>query len=465
MAVAKRCRTSRCVIGMLGLLLLTGSARAQDSHYWTIQHGNRARLLGGAVVGSVTDLSAVYYNPARLGFSERNELVLAGNVVQITRIVVENPLGGTRNLTTTRLGGVPSLFAGEIRFGFLGSHRLAYSFLERHDLDLRIEARGDLDPAQLGLPASVQQVAANLGFESRMSDYWAGLTWAMPLGARTGLGVSQFVTVRSHRKRAGSLLQARADSAAGVALLQDDFDYQHWGLVWKLGVGAQLDPWRLGLTLTTPGVGLFGSGKVGYDESRVATDLDGDGSSVGRIISDFQEGLPVTWKSPPSVALGLGYSRGSTTRLHAAVEWFGATGRYVVLDAEPIPIDGTSETVSSDVIADFGSVVNVGIGVQQRLSSRFDGLLSFRTDHSATPAASDANVSVTRWDLHHVAAGARFEVAAASFTFGAVYAFGNQVLRRQAPPPEGTLPPDEESAIRSRLRRVTFILGFEFQSN
>jgi hypothetical protein len=44
-------------------LLFAGPATAQDSQWWTNQYGNRARLLGGAVIGSARDLSAVYYNP------------------------------------------------------------------------------------------------------------------------------------------------------------------------------------------------------------------------------------------------------------------------------------------------------------------------------------------------------------------------------------------------------------------
>jgi len=70
-------------------------------------------------------------------------------------------------------------------------------------------------------------------------------------------------------------------------------------------------------------------------------------------------------------------------------------------------------------------------------------------------------VSVTRWNLYHVAAGARFEVATASFTFGAVYAFGNQVLPSQSTTPDG----DVTESLRSRMRRLTLILGFEFNSN
>jgi len=53
-------------ISLLGLTLLTARAYPQDAHYWTDQYGSRSRLLGGAVIGSVDDLAAVYYNPARL---------------------------------------------------------------------------------------------------------------------------------------------------------------------------------------------------------------------------------------------------------------------------------------------------------------------------------------------------------------------------------------------------------------
>jgi hypothetical protein len=457
-----RYRRTSIALSLLVFAIAAPRAVAQDSQYWTLQHGNQARLLGGAVVGSVTDLSAVFYNPGLFGFSEASEIVLAGNVVRLTKITLKDPLGIGKNLSSTRLGGVPSLFAGELRLGFLGRHRLAYSFLGRHDLDIRLETRGDLDPALLGLPPALDQLSVNLGFESRLSDYWGGLTWAVPLGERMGLGVSQFVAVRSHRKRDGSLVQARADSAAGVALLIDDFDYQHWRLLWKVGFGAQFDPWRLGVAVTTPSIGLFGSGSVGYDETVVSTDLDGDGSSVASVISNFQDGLSVSWRSPLSVAVGGAYSRKGTTRVHVTAEWFNALGRFTVLDAEPVPVGDSLGPRDADVVAEYGSVVNFGIGVEQRLSPRFDGFASFRTDFSAVPTGSDANLAVATWDLFHVAGGAQFTVENMAFTFGAVYAFGNHSNQTGADlipdaGAEDNLPP-----LEVRWRRLTFILGFEF---
>ncbi|MCK5573886.1 MAG: hypothetical protein KAJ12_14040, partial [Bacteroidetes bacterium] len=47
--------------------LLSQAVLAQDSHYWNLHYGTQSTLLGGAVIGSVADLSAAFYNPGWLG--------------------------------------------------------------------------------------------------------------------------------------------------------------------------------------------------------------------------------------------------------------------------------------------------------------------------------------------------------------------------------------------------------------
>ena len=59
---------------LAAVLLSPGLARAQDSHYWTLQYGPVAELLGGTVVGSSRDLSAFSperFVPAALPLSAR----------------------------------------------------------------------------------------------------------------------------------------------------------------------------------------------------------------------------------------------------------------------------------------------------------------------------------------------------------------------------------------------------------
>ncbi|UCF19492.1 MAG: hypothetical protein JSU87_16475 [Gemmatimonadota bacterium] len=451
---------------LLGLLVAATSGLPQDTQYWTSQYGNRARLLGGAVVGSATDLSTVYYNPGLLALVEQPELLLAANVVQATQVKIRDALGQDEDLSSTRVGGAPSLFAGELRLGFLGKHRLAYSFLTRHDLDLRLEARGAVRPDLAGLDPALDLLSVRLGFETRLSDYWAGLTWAVPLSEHLGLGVTQFVAIRSQRTRNTSVLQVRGDSLGGIALSGYDFEYQHWRLLWKVGVGAKFDRWRLGLAVTAPSLGLWGGGSIGLDETVIAADLSQDGSSVSQVVSDFQDDLSADWKSPFSIAGGLSYSRRGGTRLHASAEWFDGVGPFTVMDAGPVATDDPTEVRDADVTEEFGSVLNAGFGVEQRFSENVEGYASFRTDFSAADPDTGASASVTSWDIYHLAAGATFTVGRSDFTLGAVYGFGDAPTAARL-----TLIPDGEVAepgvesedlnrLDARFRRLTFILGF-----
>ncbi len=440
--------------------LLAGSAAAQDTNYWTNQFGNQARLLGGAVIGSVGDIAAVYYNPGRLALVDTRELVLGGNVMQYSAITVSNALGEGLDVTSATLGGVPSLFAGEFRGAWLGDHRLAYSFLNRHDFDVRIEERADLthlvnDP--------VDFLVASLEFEQRMSDYWAGITWSHKPTAWLGIGVSTFLSVRNQRLRDQILAQAQADSSGGMALQSNDFDYQHWGVLWKIGIAGQFGPWDVGLSATTPIVRLFGTGRVGFDETLILQDHDSGGST--HIVTDFQQEIPTTFHSPISAGLGVAYDFGST-RLHASSEWFAAVATYTVLDTEPIPVPGSPDTKNSDVTDQAASVVNFGVGVEHQFNDRLSGYMSFRTDYSAAIPPFDTNATLSTWDIWHIAAGAAFPVGKTEFTLGAVYAFGNdsrlrgiKLIPEEDPDDDGILLPQD---LETKFNRLTFILGFSF---
>ena len=59
----------------------------QDAHYWNIQYGTSSTLLGGAVIGSVSDLSATYYNPGAVAlFEDANFIFRAGKLNRQNRL-------------------------------------------------------------------------------------------------------------------------------------------------------------------------------------------------------------------------------------------------------------------------------------------------------------------------------------------------------------------------------------------
>ncbi len=75
------------------LLLACGAVYAQDNHYWTHQFGTRSALMGGAVVGGVEDTSAVYYNPARLGWVLNDSLKVSADAYQLSILSIADGAG------------------------------------------------------------------------------------------------------------------------------------------------------------------------------------------------------------------------------------------------------------------------------------------------------------------------------------------------------------------------------------
>ncbi len=185
-------------LAALTQLLPGSSASAQDTQYWTNQYGNRARMLGGSVIGSVSDISAVFYNPGRLAINPTTGLILAGNVFQATGVTRETGLG---DLSSTKIDALPALFAGEFTLGFMGKSRLAYSLLTRQNFDIAVSARGSLEAFDVpGL-----DTGAEIRFDQNLGESWGGLSWAWPLGDRFGIGVTWFGALRSQRSREQTL--------------------------------------------------------------------------------------------------------------------------------------------------------------------------------------------------------------------------------------------------------------------
>ena len=288
---------------LLSLLIVfqVSPSAAQDANYWTNQYGNEARLLGGIVVGSSKDVSAVFYNPGRLSLIENPELLLAGNVVRFTSITVKDALGAGLDIGSSKVGGAPSLFAGEINIDESNKRRLAYSFLTRQDFSINLEERADL--TQLTDPP-LDFFTTSVSLRESMTEYWAGMTWSSRLSEKVGVGATLFGLFRDQNLRGLSLSQAKVDSLGGIAVQRDAFDYLYIGALLKLGIGADLGDWRAGLSVTTPNLKIYGDGNYGRDDSVVGQDLNGNGEEASQILTGYEQDVDTNYHSPTSVRGG-----------------------------------------------------------------------------------------------------------------------------------------------------------------
>lgn len=443
------------------MLLGAGAeAQGQDAHYWTTQYGNRSRLLAGAVIGSVDDVSSVFYNPGALALLDQAELLLGGNVFEYTNVGYNGLIAGEVDLSSNRFKSLPAMIAGEFPFSFLGENRLAYSYLVRADFDFLVRERGVLTGDDISLPG-LETIAGDVRMDQNLTESWGGLTWARKLG-EWGFGVSQFIAVRSQRTELQTVAQALGFEDEQVVALQNrDFRYTAWRILWKLGIDRIIDRWQFGMNVTSPSLSLGGSGVIGYDSTVVIE--QGEPGVSGGIVTTTQEDLPARYKTPLSIGGGAAYSFGEGRRVHFAAEWFAEVQEYDVLDSEPFMAPESGDTLSFDISQKLDGVINAGVGIEYTFNELLSGYGGFRTDASARPTeveGGDFTATVSRWNIYHVSMGSTFTIERSDFTLGAVFSFGESEPFDPLVLLPGLRPPDDGRLATAGFTRITVILGF-----
>ena len=128
------------------LLFFSVTVLAQDANYWTHQYGSRSTLLGGAVIGSVLDLSGTFYNPGGLSLIENPDVLLAAKVFEYPDYTLSNPEIGRFKLTSGYIDLGPSIVATMFDFSWQGDHRIGISFFTRYNVKIDFSNTGIFSP-------------------------------------------------------------------------------------------------------------------------------------------------------------------------------------------------------------------------------------------------------------------------------------------------------------------------------
>jgi len=429
--------------------LLAAPAAAQDTHYWSIQYGPVGQLVGGQLIGGVPDLSATFYNPGALSLRNESSYLLSTESVQLESIETSS---GTAILDTSssNFGSAPSLLAGALPRWLGENTALAWSFLTRQNLDLRIGSRIS-DP----FAGTFAESAAESYSDQDISENWGGLTLSRPLSESVGLGGTLYGVYRGQRTR-NELSAQGVDGARALAISSvTDFEYSHYRALAKLGLAWTGRKWNAGLSITTPSLSVMGSGKASYTAYVSGVDADGDGVADAPLLeTTTREDLKSTYRSSWAVGAGASWRR-KNTRYYASAEWFAPVDQF---EALTLPDDSAA---ASRVSQKLQSVLNGGLGIEHEVSRNLSIYAAFNTDFSA--ASPESNVSVSDWDLYHVGGGVSFRFGENRFTLGALWAFGSQPRMPQALVPPSALPPSAlDEPIDIAYSRVTFVLGFVF---
>lgn len=425
--------------------LLPRGAGAQDAHYWSQQYGTRSELLGGTVVGSPQDLSTTYYNPGGLAFLEDQSFLLSALALEYEAFQLEREQRSSE-VGADRFGPAPILVTGTLPRDWVPG-TLAYTYLSRQKLEARIDVWREL-------AAGADPPVGNFLIDARVSENWGGLTWARRRGA-IGIGVSGYVAYRSQRGREEFLSQPVPTDVPITALTTvNDYSYWHVRALAKIGVHWEREGATLGVSVTTPGLPLFGGGEAAFYRRLDVYQPAGPGVDEAEVAEDPE----VEYRSPFSVAMGSRIEAGRAA-IYLTAEWFDAVDRYRVLSAAEIPTSGAGSSLNALVSQELSSVLNAGVGAEFAPRENMTLFGSFITDFSGTNGDPATSHSFATWDIHQLTAGAAFSALRADFTLGLSWGGGsNPIDRINDVDPTPLLPSGS-----IRYERWKFFLGFEFR--
>jgi hypothetical protein len=429
--------------------------------------GNRSILLNGNVTGSVDDLGATYYNPARLALVKDPVFSLNAKMYQLSNLKIDNILVDGQNLNESQFDGLPSMIAGTFKLKFLEGHQFAYSIISRNRTRLSIGYNTGLiiDEIIDDFP-DIDKYVGSVNLNNNLRENWFGISWAKSLSENFSIGASLFY---SDYKFDGSNIQnfTTIDVNEQVALYNNTISFRQksYGLFGKIAAAWVYSNINFGVNIDLPYVEIVSDGSFRYEEYLTGSPKDDDIFTF----NDFND-INAKRKYPLGVSVGAGIPYKKHT-VHANISWNAPISKYSKLEIPPL----VSETENEVPIIYFDealkSTFNFGVGAEIFISPKVNAFGSFSTDFSPFEESasvfdainqSSENINF-KTDYFHYGGGINVSHKWANFIIGTVYSSGNSEIIK---PLNNPIKPDINGSLdletaKIRINRWRFLIGVE----
>jgi hypothetical protein len=387
---------------------------ALPKYYWNENYGARSNLLGGQVIGSVDNITAVYYNPGFLGLVKDAELIIGARIYEYNDYSVEFNGLPTKNLSSSKFTPSPGFIGGSFSIDSVRTHKFFYSVLVREDMDFTFNS--NIVNTGYGLIKS-----NNLLYDSDIRETWLGLAWAFSPVEKLGVGVTTFTAIRDEDHRDETVINT-IDDTGNVKITHSILknSYYNVRLLWKLGIYFREKNFTLGMNITTPSINLFGSGDS-YLNIALSTARYRD----GLLVTNYQEGLRSAYKNSYSIGAGGSYSFGRS-KIHVSFEYFNKVNNYDIISQDPFVSQTSGDTIKYYYKSHLVPVINFGVGYELYISDKWSFYGSLYIDKNANATKTEFNKLIVNMPLYHLTTGLSFSIAKLDFTAGFELAYGRK---------------------------------------
>jgi hypothetical protein len=388
---------------LTGLFLLLPFLAAGQSHnYWTRSFNEESSLLSGAVVGGGSGPSAIYYNPASISEVTASKFSLNASLFSFTFLNVNNALGDNIDLETVKANIEPRFLSYMLKSRKYKNWSFEIAFLNNENESVEVTASVDEKKDVLtGIPGD-DRYFAFYQFNSHFRDDWIGIGASARLSHRIIVGLSMFAAIKSLEYMNSLDIEAcplndsiqfpDGNNSFYAAGYVDNYflKFNDYRLLWKAGLLCKWDRLSLGLTITTPSVGVYSDGKrvERKEQQSNITNPETGNPMTDYLIIDYEEKdkVDVSFRTPFSLSAGLTYLLPRRKMIfYLSMEYFSGIDPYRIVEADESPLmnSGSDSKLFSEwltFVSGAKPIFNVAVGYSWTLSEKLLLKTGFRTD-------------------------------------------------------------------------------------
>jgi hypothetical protein len=347
------------------------------------------------------------------------------------KIRISDGAGKGMNLNSAQLSVYPQIIAGMINLFKNSKFRFSYTLLTRNHGNVLMNAHYTSQaPAFVGV----------FDYINQLNEQWFGMGIGYPLSDKLGFGATFLSSYRGQSYQLTNYVQevdySNPDHIFRTETNDEAVKYSTFKLLVKIGLAYNIHPWKFGLTLTTPSVGLYGEGSVQRQNSIIAISENPADMDDNFLIMDRKTHVPAHYKHPLSIAFGADYQT-DKTRVAITAEYFFNIGTYSVMKPQADPFlypptyaDSVSVRQQIDSYLDVDNaarpVFNIGIGLNQVIYKKLSLLMGAYTDFSSYSRkgnTKDLMHGFENFDIYHVSTGLSYHKQKQTISLGFSYAF------------------------------------------
>lgn len=482
-----------------------------QNHYWSQQYGAENTLLGGAVTAGVKDNSAMYYNPARLGFIESPKISVSANAYGIDIVNLKNAAGTNLNLRSTKLLIYPQIASGSLIIKKNPKFKMVYGSLMRYRTSLHYEQSNTMEYDVFDKLPGNEFYDARIEYDYNGTANWFGGAFAYKINEHWSIGYSQFFTYINlqYRQSYNITSDNKIRNTYFVSSNNNNLNFiiNNIGAVEKVGLAYEKKSkrkdssliFRLGFTATMPSFKIFSKSKV-YQSSEL-NNISEEGfnptdsfNAVSSVLNNANSNIKTNFKDPASLAIGFEIEN-RKIRFCTTVEYFIRIKEYDMIKDNSKTVKRPVKNNNPEYIEDFMTVkqsnqpiLNVAFGFEYKFKPKIKSedkvrawslLLGVRTDFNnhdqvyrlqkLENGAQEA-FNPDSWRYLHYSIGACLDRKSDMFSFGIDYGKGLtrktlQAINITEPTAQNFLLGERQNTVIPQINSINFVMGYTYKFN